>query len=247
MVNRNRVTGLKFSNGTIKQADIYIANADLPYVYNELLPDKMQARKINNKQYSCSALVLHWGLKKTYPQLDHHNVFLSRDMEEGMNKIFKFHSIHENPSFYIHCPVRSDPSAAPEGGDTLSVIIPCGHITNRSDQQWDELIKPVKESVLRSLKKAGLEDIEENIKFEIFYSPPSWKNYFNVSKGSVFGSLKHNITQMGFFRPHNRHNRYRNLYFTGGSTHPGNGVPLVLLSGKLTAERIISENLPSQI
>ncbi len=71
--------------------------------------------------------------------------------------------------------------------------------------------------------------------------PAEWEEFLNISRGSVFGSLAHNIFQMGYFRPHNRDNRYRNLYFTGGSTHPGNGIPMVLLSARLVSERIISE------
>ena len=83
--------------------------------------------------------------------------------------------------------------------------------------------------------------IEDHIKFEICYLPKTWKKTCNVTKGSVFGSLSHSIFQMGYFRPHNRHKKYRNLYFAGGSTHPGNGVPLVLLGAKLTSERILKD------
>ena len=85
----------------------------------------------------------------------------------------------------------------------------------------------------------GLEDIEEHIKFEICHTPENWEEACNISHGSVFGSLAHNLMQMGYFRPHNRHSRYRNLYFVGGSTHPGNGIPNILISAKLTSERIL--------
>jgi phytoene dehydrogenase-like protein len=94
-------------------------------------------------------------------------------------------------------------------------------------------------AVIERLKQAGMEDIEEHIKTEFCYLPESWENACNISRGSVFGSLAHNIFQMGYFRPHNQHSRYRNIYFTGGSTHPGNGIPNVLLSAKLTSERIL--------
>ena len=92
------------------------------------------------------------------------------------------------------------------------------------------------------LKRQGLEDIENHIKFEVCYLPESWENACNISRGSVFGSIGHNIFQMGYFRPHNRHDKYKNLYFVGGSTHPGNGIPNVLISAKLVSERIIKEN-----
>jgi phytoene dehydrogenase-like protein len=82
-------------------------------------------------------------------------------------------------------------------------------------------------------------DIEEHIKFEICYTPENWESACNITRGSVFGSLAHNLLQMGYFRPHNQHSRYKNVFFVGGSTHPGNGIPNVLLSAKLTAERIL--------
>ncbi|MBE0668451.1 MAG: phytoene desaturase, partial [Bacteroidales bacterium] len=84
-------------------------------------------------------------------------------------------------------------------------------------------------------------DIEEHIKFEICASPLTWELAINITRGSVFGSLGHNIFQMGYFRPHNRDRRYKNLYFTGGSTHPGNGIPMILLSAKLVSERIVRD------
>jgi phytoene dehydrogenase-like protein len=88
-----------------------------------------------------------------------------------------------------------------------------------------------------------LEDVEDHIKFEISYTPENWENACNITRGSVFGSLAHNILQMGYFRPHNQHRKYRNLYFVGGSTHPGNGIPNILLSARLTAERILNKKI----
>ena len=78
-----------------------------------------------------------------------------------------------------------------------------------------------RQSVISRLKKLGLTDIEDHIKFEFSYLPGDWEKVFNLSRGATFGSLGHNIFQMGYFRPHNRHRRYKNLYFAGGSTHPG--------------------------
>lgn len=83
--------------------------------------------------------------------------------------------------------------------------------------------------------------IEEQIKFDICDLPQIWESIFNQSRGATFGSLAHHILLMGYFRPHNRHRRSQNLYFTGGSPHPGNGIPLILLSAKLTSERILKE------
>jgi phytoene dehydrogenase-like protein len=104
------------------------------------------------------------------------------------------------------------------------------------------LKKKTHNAIVKRLVQAGLTDIADHIKFEICHTPETWENACNISKGSVFGSLAHNLMQMGYFRPHNKHDRYRNLYFTGGSTHPGNGIPNVLLSAKLTSERILNDN-----
>ncbi len=240
-VNRVKAKAVKLADGEVIGADLFIANADLPYIYHELLPDKRKSYHLDKLKYSCSAMVFHWGLDKRYPQLAHHNVFLNDGFRTGLRVIFKDKSADANPSFYVHAPVRTDPSAAPENHDTLSVIVGIGHLDETKQQDWDHFHNVSREAVINRLKKAGLTDVEGHIKFEICYSPKTWESVFHVSRGSVFGSLSHSLFQMGYFRPHNRHSKYRNLYFVGGSTHPGNGIPLVLLSAKLTAERILKE------
>lgn len=241
ILNGKKAEGILLDDGTIVHADLVIACADLPYVYDQLLRDKRKTRSLKKKKYSCSAIVFHWGVDKVYPQLDHHSVFLSDPFKEGLDAIFKEKSLADNPSFYIHAPVRSDKSAAPENQDSLSVIVPVAHLDERADQDWKALKQKAREAVIRRLEEAGLYDIEEHIKFEICYLPKTWESSCNVTKGSVFGSLSHSIFQMGYFRPHNQHKKYKNLYFAGGSTHPGNGVPLVLLGAKLTSDRILND------
>jgi len=240
--NGNRAKQLIFSDGSTKQSDLIVVNADLPYVYRNLLLDNKISKRLDRKIYSCSAIVFHWGLNKAYPQFVHHSIFLSNDYRKSLDAIFEHQSLSENPSFYIHAPVRTDPTAAPVNEDSVSVIVPIGHLDEKNPQDWEELKKLARVEVLKRLSAEGFADIEDHLKFEICYTPVAWKSIFNVSHGSVFGSIGHNIMQMGYFRPHNRHNRYKNLYFVGGSTHPGNGVPLVLLSAKLTSERIVKEN-----
>jgi phytoene desaturase len=243
-VKKITVTGKKaesiiLEDGSVINADIVVANADLPYVYRKLLPDRRKSRRLDSMKYSCSAICFHWGLDKVYPQLGHHSVFLSDGFREGLNRIFKDKSVSDQPSFYIHAPVRTDPGAAPAGHDTLSFIVGCGHVDKMKKQDWDEIRKKTHSALIQRLKQLGMSDIEEHIKFEISYTPESWENACNITRGSVFGSLAHNLLQMGYFRPHNQHSRYKNLFFVGGSTHPGNGIPNVLLSAKLTAERIL--------
>ncbi len=247
-VKEIRVMGKKaesivFENLLETKADIIVANADLPYVYRSLLPDKNKSKQLDNLKYSCSAICYHWGLDKVYPQLGHHSVFLSEDFREGLNSIFINKSVSRTPSFYVHAPVGTDPSAAPENQNTLSVVVGAGHVDKMKKQNWEELKKITRNAVIQRLKHLGLEDIDQHIKFEICYTPENWEKACNISRGSVFGSLAHNLLQMGYFRPHNQHSRYKNLYFVGGSTHPGNGIPNILISAKLTAERILNKNL----
>jgi phytoene desaturase len=238
-VKKKKAEGIIFDDGSEADADIIVANADLPYVYRKLLPDRGKSRRLDRKKYSCSAICMHWGLDKVYPQLGHHSVFLSDGFREGLDRIFNDKSIGDHPSFYTHAPTRTDPTAAPEGHDTLSFIVGAGHVDKKKKQDWETLKMKVRLAVIQRLKNLGLEDIEEHIKFEICYTPENWETACNISRGSVFGSLAHNLLQMGYFRPHNQHSKYKNLFFVGGSTHPGNGIPNVLLSAKLTAERIL--------
>jgi phytoene desaturase len=241
VVKEDKADSILLDNSQEIKADIIVANADLPYVYRKLLPDKGKSRRLDRKRYSCSAICFHWGIKKVYPQLGHHSVFLSEDFREGLDAIFIDKSVGEFPSFYVHAPTRTDSSAAPTNEDTLSVIVGTGYLDKRKKQDWEEMKKKTRWAVIHRLKQLGLEDIDENIKFEICFTPESWESACNISRGSVFGSLAHNLLQMGYFRPHNQHSRYKNLYFVGGSTHPGNGIPNILISAKLTSERILNK------
>ena len=241
-VRGRNADNISLDDGREYRADIIVANADLPYVYRKLLPDRRKSAHIDSLKYSCSVICYHWGLDRFYPQLDHHNVFLSDSLKCGLDRIFIDKTVDDFPTFYVHAPSRTDTDAAPPGQDTLSVAVGAGHLDAGKNQDWEMLKKKTRDAVIKRLEKFGLEDFEKHIKFEICYTPESWEDYCNISRGSVFGSLSHNILQMGYFRPHNRHDRYHNLYFAGSSTHPGNGVPNVLLSAKLVSERILLEH-----
>jgi phytoene desaturase len=240
-VGKSRVEGVETADGRQWTADIFIGNADLPYIYNSLLPDVNEAKKLENKKYTCSTIMFYWGVDKEYPQIAHHNVFLGGDYKASFDQIFVDHTLPDVPSFYVHAPARTDKSAAPNGQDTLYVLVPVSHLEPRTKQDWDALVKRARETVFARLEKEmGITDLKAHIKFEIVYQPEVWKNRFNLEKGSAFG-LSHNFAQVGYLRPHNRHKKYSNLYFAGASTHPGTGLPIVLLSAKLTTERILKE------
>ncbi len=155
-------------------------------------------------------------------------------------RIIRDLSLPANPSLYIHAPARLDPSMAPPGQDTLTAIVPVGHLSENGEQDWDELRDEARQQVFRRLRTLGITDLEAHIKFEETYTPLSWRKRYNLVKGSTHG-LSHTLTQMAYFRPSNRHPRYRNLYFVGASTHPGTGMPTAMVSGRLVSERILDE------
>jgi phytoene desaturase len=240
-LKRSNVKSVTLEDGRELSADIFIGNADLPYIYKQLLPDRAEAEKLDKKLYTCSTIMFYWGVDRQYPQIAHHNVFLGGDYKASFDQIFEDHTLPEVPSFYVHAPARTDPAAAPAGQDTLYVLVPVGHLDARSEQDWDALVNRARETVFTRLaKEMGVTDLREHIKFEIVYQPKVWKERFNLEKGAAFG-LSHNFWQVGYLRPHNRHARYKNLYFAGASTHPGTGLPIVLLSARLTTERILKE------
>jgi phytoene desaturase len=240
-VEGSKVTAVELENGQTLGADIFVGNADLPYIYKELLPDPVEAKKLDEKLYTCSTIMFYWGIDKQYPQIAHHNVFLGGDYKASFDQIFRDHKLPDVPSFYVHAPTRTDPAAAPEGQDTLYVLVPVGHLDAASEQDWGERINRARDTVFERLsKEMGISDLESHIKFEIVYQPETWQERFNLEKGAAFG-LSHNFWQVGYLRPQNRHKKYKNLYFAGASTHPGTGLPIVLLSAKLTTERILME------
>lgn len=237
-VGNRRATGVLLEDGSRLGADIIVANADLPYVYRHLLPDESEAERLERKKYTCSAIMFYWGVDKVYPQLGTHNVFLAGDYRASFERIFRDKNLPEEPSFYVHAPARVDPSAAPQGADTLFVLVPVGHLDEGQD--WDDLRSRARAAVLSRLAEEGATDIDSHLKFETSYTPRDWLSLYNLAKGAAFG-LSHNFMQVGYLRPQNLHAHYRNLYFAGSSTHPGTGLPMVLLSSRLTTERILKE------
>jgi phytoene desaturase len=237
-VDAGRAAGVTLQTGEFLPADVVLANADLPYVYKELLPEDPAVKRLERMRYTSSAVMFYWGIDCTFPQLDVHNVFLASDYRGSFDRIFKENGLPDEPSFYVHAPARVDPSAAPAGQDTLFVLAPTGCLA--PGQDWDALRSQARRSVLRRLAAAGVPDIESHIKFEATFTPETWRDRYNLARGAAFG-LSHNFWQVGYLRPQNRHATYKNLYFVGSSTHPGTGLPMVLLSARLTTERVLKE------
>ena len=239
-VNAMHARGVDLPDGRRLEADVILANADLPYVYQNLLPHDGITKKLERKRFSCSVISFFWGIDKTYGTLGPHTLFLASDYRENFERIIRDLGLPANPSLYVHAPARLDPSMSPPGQDTLIAIVPVGHMSENGEQDWGEIRDEARQHVFCRLATLGITDIESHIKFEMNYSPLSWRKRYNLVKGSTHG-LSHSLTQLAYFRPHNRHPRYKNLYFVGASTHPGTGMPTAMVSGRLVARRIIDE------
>lgn len=239
-VNGHKALGVILRDDRRVKADVLIANADLPYVYNQLLSDERQGQRMTHKRFSCSVISFFWGVDKTYDRLGAHTLFLADDYRQNFESIIQDLDLPENPSLYLHAPSRLDPSMGPPGEDTLIAIVPVGHLADDDDRDWGALRDRARQQVLRRLKILGISDLAEHIKFEITYTPLSWRVRYNLMKGSTHG-LSHNLTQLGYFRPSNRHSRYHNLYFVGASTHPGTGVPTAMVSARLASQRVMED------
>ena len=237
---RDRARGVLLADGARLNADVVLANADLPYVYDKLLPPDGMARILSRKRFSCSAMSFFWGLDRRYANLPAHTLFLADDYRANFESIVRDHGLPANPGVYVHAPARLEAAAAPPDQDTLTAIVPVGHLRDDGAQDWSELRDRARQHVFRRLRTLGLDDVRDHIKFEESYTPLTWATRHNLAKGATHG-LSHTLTQMGYLRPGNRHRRYRNLYFAGASTHPGTGVPTAMSSGRLAARRIVSE------
>ena len=124
----------------------------------------------------------------------------------------------------------------------MIAIVPVGHLDESGEQDWRKIRDKARSSVFDRIAQLGITDLENHLKFEVNYTPLSWRKRYNLMKGATHG-LGHTLTQLGYMRPRNRHAAYHNLYFVGASTHPGTGMPTALVSGRLTAERVCDEIL----
>lgn len=235
----NRAASLTINDSEKETFDIYLVNADLPYAYETLLgetPKKNLLPQNGGLKSSSSAYMMYLGIDKQYSHLLHHNVVFSADYKLNLDDIFERQVLPDDPAFYVCIPNRTDASLAPEGCDSIYVLVPVPHQTANVDWAKDE--PAFRERILtRMSDRLGMTDIREHIVYEKTFTPDDWACEYNLWKGSAFG-LSHSFFQSAYFRPQNKSKRLNNVYFAGASTVPGNGVPMVIISGSLAAERI---------
>ncbi|KAI8937592.1 hypothetical protein NX059_005306 [Plenodomus lindquistii] len=249
--NQKRATGVVLQDGTVLNADTVICNADLSYAYNELLPASSFARALLKRKASCSSISFYWALDRQFPQLTAHNIFLAEDYKESFDSIFKKHLIPDQPSFYVNVPSRVDASAAPNGCDSIVVLVPVGHLQDSATnthkgaqgskgvtQDWDTMVSTARATILKTIETRLNISLADHIIKEEINTPPTWKTAFNLDRGAILG-LSHSFFNVLSFRPKTKHNSIEGMYFVGASTHPGTGVPIVLAGAKLVAEQVL--------
>ncbi len=246
LIEQKQALGVRIGEEEIK-ADYVVCNADFPYAMKHLIQDKRAKgrytdRKIDNMKYSCSCMVLYLGMDRKYETIEHiHNFVFDENLEKNMHDIFEGNKLTK-ASFYVYIASKMDPSLAPEGKDGLYIMMPVSNAAD-SNYEWnDETIADYRSYLLNTLKSIkGFESIEDEIVVEKCMTPLDFESKFNAYNGAAFGLLP-TLFQSSHMRPQSKAKDCSNLYFTGSSTHPGAGVPIVLLSAKITAQELISDD-----
>ena len=225
-------------NGDFIPADYLVCNADVVTAHNQLIDGFPEMRKkLNRLEPSISGLVFLWGVKKRHEQLTHHNILFSRDYRREFTQIFDRREAPDDPTVYIAITSKSNPEHAPAGGENWFVLLNMPYL--KDGQDWDEITSQMRERVLAKLKQVGI-DIRDQIEIEQTYTPADFYNHYGSNRGSIYG-ISSNRRSTAFRRPANRSRLIKGLYFAGGASHPGGGIPLVLLSGKMAAELIAED------
>lgn len=239
--NGARVTELVLGDGARRSADLVLANADLPYVYETLLGQPYPG--IDKLAFSCSAYLMYLGVNRRYPKLPHHNLVVPADLRATCDDIFRQHRIPTDPAYYVCNPSKTDPSLAPEGCENIYVLVPVPSQDPARLIDWDTAGPALETQMLNRLERFGLTDLRRHIVTKRTFTPRDFHTAFSATRSEAFG-LSHGLMQVGYFRPHNRHPRYHNLYFVGQSTHPGCGIPMAMISSRWVVERITAEQAP---
>ncbi len=235
------VTGVRLKDGTVRRADIVISDADIMYTYTMLIPARYQnrltRRRLEQLNYSNSLFVIYFGTRRRYTdtKMAHHNVILSSRYKSMMDDIFHHKTLSNDLSLFVHMPSKTDPGIAPPGCELFTVVSPVPNLDANID--WSITARPYRDRIMQFLEANFLPDLRSNILVEHYIDPLHFQNTLNSYKGAAY-SARPGLTQSAWFRPHNRSEDYSNLYFVGAGTHPGAGLPAVLLSAKIADELI---------
>lgn len=246
LIDNKKAKGIR-SNGENHFSEFVVCNADFPFAMKHLIKDKKAKgkytdEKIDSMKYSCSCFLMYLGMDRKYDEVKQvHNFVFNEGLEENLNGIFNGEKL-ENPSFYVYIGSKMDPSLAPEGKDGLYILVPVSELSTAQYEWNEDTIEHYRSFVLNSLKKIkGFENLENEIVTETYMTPRDFESKFNAYNGACFG-LQPTLGQSNHMRPQAKAKNCDNLYFTGSSTHPGAGVPIVLLSAKIAVSELILDD-----
>lgn len=231
VVENGKAIGIGVNDKT-HTADLVISNMDVVPTYRKLLAHQKQPEKILKQERSSSAVIFYWGINATFPQLDLHNIFFSEDYAAEFSAIFSSKTLYQDPTIYVNITSKDVPSDAPKGKENWFVMINAPHDTG---QDWKALSQQLRQWVLDKLSRALEVDIASLIEQEWVMTPNIIESRTQSYLGALYGASSNN-KMAAFLRHPNFSSKISNLYFCGGSVHPGGGIPLCLLSAKIVAD-----------
>jgi phytoene desaturase len=224
------------------RADALVINADFGRAMQRLVPNHLRRRwtdqKIAAKRYSCSTLMLYLGIEGRYDTLAHHTIYMAKDYARNLEDIERRHILSDDPSFYVQNACVTDPSLAPPGHSTLYILVPVTHQHGNVD--WSKESDRYRAVALEQLRKIGLNDLDQRIRWEHRVTPADWENRYEIYRGATF-NLAHNLGQMLHNRPGNRFQDLQSVYLVGGGTHPGSGLPVIFESARITSRLLLQD------
>ena len=234
IVEGKRAKGVRYNQDQIEKSDLVISNMDVFPTYKKLLRNEEEPKVILNQEKSSSALIFYWGMNKTFKQLDVHNILFAEDYENEFRCLFDSKTLTEDPTVYIHITSKHIPSDAPSNGENWFVMV---NAPNDVGQDWKKLEQRTRENIISKIEVQLGESIREHIVCESSWNPSGIENDTSSHLGALYGNAS-NSASAAFFRHANNSSKIKDLYFVGGSVHPGGGVPLAILSAKTMSELI---------
>ncbi len=236
IIENGAARGVRLMSGEELKADAVIANSDTIETYRSLIESgarkSFSDEKLNRFEPSSSGFVLLVGATRRYESLAHHNIFFSDDYPQEFHALFEKLRPADDPTIYVCATSRTDDTQAPAGHENLFILVNAPATSERTD--WTREADDYREMIISKLETFGLENLRASMDYTHTITPEDFRTTYRANRGALYG-ISSNKRINAFLRPPNRSRDIRNLYFAGGATHPGGGIPLVLLSGKMAA------------